>query len=104
MHLRRFSAWVGLLLVVVAAPGLGACGPVLYIGEMGSAEEALERAREANARWHAPYEYYFALVHLEKAREEAAAASYEDAIRFAKTAQDYGERARQLALGQQGAR
>jgi hypothetical protein len=76
---------------------LPACGPTLYTAEVIEAEERLASAREENARWYAPYEYYFAQVHLEKAREEAAEASYEEAIRFAKTAGEFSERAREIA-------
>jgi hypothetical protein len=62
-----------------------------------AAEHRLEGAREENARWYAPYEYYFAEVHLAKAREEAAEASYEEAIRYAKTASEFSERALEIA-------
>jgi hypothetical protein len=57
----------------------------------------VEQAKEADAEEHAPYEYHYARVHLEKAREEAAEASYEDAIRFAETAEEYGKKARDLS-------
>lgn len=69
------------------------CGPALYTASIRSAEQKLEQAREENARWYAPYEYYYAEAHLRQAREEAALASYEDAVRYARTARDFGERA-----------
>lgn len=79
----------------------GGCGPVLYTTEVDSAESAVEAAREHNARWYAPYEYYYAEAHLEKAREEAASSDYEDAIRFAKVATEYGQRALRIAERQE---
>lgn len=72
------------------------CGPVQYTANIIAAEGALEAARDANARWHAPYEFYSAETYLEKAREEAAESEYEDAIRFADAATSYGQRALQL--------
>lgn len=72
------------------------CGPALYTSNVRAAEQQLQRARDENARWYAPYEYYYAEAHLQQAWEEAAQASYEDAIRYAKTARDYGERALEI--------
>ena len=69
------------------------CGPALYTSGIRTAELKLQSARDENARWYAPYEYYFAEAHLQQAREEAAQASYEDAIRYAKTARDFSDRA-----------
>jgi hypothetical protein len=70
-----------------------ACGPVLYESKIRSAETKLDEARETNARWYAPYEYYYAEAHLRQARIEASEACYEDAIAYARTAEEYGERA-----------
>ena len=58
---------------------------------------AVEQAREADAAEHAPYEFYYAREHLRKAREEAAEASYQDAGRFARVAEEFGVKARDLA-------
>ena len=69
------------------------CGPVLYTTNIRAAEQKLKLARDENARWYAPYEYYFAEAHLQQAQEEAADAAYEDAIRYAKTAEQWGARA-----------
>ena len=46
---------------------------------------------------YAPYEYYTAREHLWKAREEAAAADYGDAIDFADVAEEYADKAITLA-------
>jgi hypothetical protein len=79
-----------LSLLCLAATG---CGPALYIQSIDEAEDRVQLARQENARWYAPYEYQFALAHLEKAREEAAEGAYEDAIRYARTATDFSSRA-----------
>ena len=79
-----------------AALVLSACGPVLFTTRIDAAERKLQQARDENARWYAPYEYYYAEAHLEKARTEAAEASYEDALRYARTAEQYSVRALQI--------
>lgn len=76
---------------------LGGCGPAMYTVNIMPAARAVEQAGEAGAAEHAPYEYYYALEHLKKAREEAAEASYQDAIRYAETAEENGTKARDLA-------
>ncbi|MFI5307604.1 MAG: DUF4398 domain-containing protein [Polyangiales bacterium] len=85
------------LLAVLALVASG-CGPVLYTSHLRSAEQKLDQARDENARWYAPYEYYFAEAHLDQAREEAAQAQYEDAVRYADVAEQWSERA--LAITQ----
>lgn len=79
--------------LVSATAGASGCGPVLYESRIRAAEAKLIEAREANARWYAPYEYYYAEAHLRQARLEAAEASYEDALSYARTAEEYGTRA-----------
>lgn len=74
-----------------------ACGPVLYSTAIDKAETALTQARERNAHWYAPYEYHFAQASLEKAYEEASHAEYEDAVRLARSAQQYAARALRIA-------
>ena len=80
--------------IVCAASG---CGPVLYQSAMSKAEGALISARENNAHWYAPYEYHYAQANLDKAYEEASHAEYEDAVKFARAAQDYAGRALRIA-------
>jgi uncharacterized protein YceK len=80
-------------LVVALAALCAGCGPVLYTTGIRAAEQKLKQARDENARWYAPYEYYFAEAHLHQAQEEAADAAYEDAIRYAQTAEQWGARA-----------
>jgi hypothetical protein len=73
-----------------------ACGPVSYAAKIHSAEQRLKQARDENARWYAPYEYYFAEAHLRQSEHDAAAASYEDAVRYAKISEDFSARALEI--------
>ncbi len=69
----------------------------MYTINVMPAARAVEQADEAGASEHAPYEYYYAEAHLDKAREEAAEASYQDAARYADIAEEHGVKARDLA-------
>ena len=84
---------VRLFAVALGLSMLSGCGPVLYTVHSNAAEEKLKQARDANARWFAPFEYYFAEAHLQQAEVEAAEAEYEDAIKDAETAEEYSVRA-----------
>lgn len=86
-----------LVFCLVGFVALSGCGPAMYTINVTPAARAVEQAREAGAAEHAPYEYYFAEAHLRKAREEAAQASYQDAIRFAELAEEHGVKALDLA-------
>jgi hypothetical protein len=88
-------AWFALGVSLVATSS--ACGPLVYASSIDKAETALTQARERNAHWYAPYEYHFAQANLEKAYEEASHAEYEDAVRLAKSAQQYAARALRIA-------
>ena len=78
--------------------GAAGCGPVQYAAQIDAASARLDQARDANARWFAPFDYYYAEAHLAQARREAAEASYEDAILYAEIAERYGRRALRVAL------
>ena len=82
-------------LLALAALASG-CGPVLYTASVHSAERKLKQARDENARWYAPYEYYFAEAHLRQAQHDAAAAAYEDALQYAKICEDFSTRALEI--------
>jgi hypothetical protein len=82
--------------VVALSVWLCACGPVGYTASIHSAELKLKQARDENARWYAPYEYYFAEAHLRQSEHDASVAAYEDAVRYAKIAEDYGARALEI--------
>lgn len=73
------------------------CGPTIYATNVHKAAKAVEAARHAQAPEHAPFEYHFAVEHLEKAREEAGHASYQSAIEYARVAREFGQKARDLA-------
>lgn len=74
------------------------CGPSLYGMEISTAARVVAQAKQARGAELAPYEFHYAALNLEKAREEAAEASYEDAVRFARVARKYGKIARDQAL------
>jgi hypothetical protein len=82
---------------IAAAAFVGAltvgCGGTLYAFDANSASSKLETAEALGAEKYAPYEYYYAREHLWKAREEAAAADYGDAINLAATAEEYADKA-----------
>jgi hypothetical protein len=84
-------------LFAVASTALVACGPTLYTFNIIPAESNVSQAREANAAEHAPYEYYYSQAYVDKAREESAEANYQDAIRFAERANEFGSKARDMA-------
>lgn len=85
---------VGLWAILGLAVG---CGPVEYTAVILDASQAIAEAREADARIHAPYEYYYAKEHIHKAREEAGYADYQAAIDLGRTAEEYATKARDIA-------
>ena len=70
-----------LTVALVGLCGATACGPIGYVVEINGAAQAVEEARSVDASHYAPYEYHYALSHLEKAREFAEF-SKTHAIRF----------------------
>jgi Domain of unknown function (DUF4398) len=86
--------------VAVLACGLvlaTGCGNAIYVTRITQASDEVARAEQLGAATRAPYEYYFALEHLRKARTEAMEADYGDAIALAQAAYDYASRAVQVA-------
>ncbi len=81
----------------VALASLTGCGGTLYAINASSANTRLEEAKELGAEQLAPYEYYYAKAHLEQAQVDASEASYSDAINYAETAEEYAEKAVNLA-------
>jgi hypothetical protein len=81
----------------LAALGAAGCGNTLYAVQANAASSKLEEARELGAEKYAPYEYFFAKEHLEKAETEASEADYGDAINLAETSEEYADKAIQLA-------
>jgi hypothetical protein len=92
----KAAADVGVL-VLALEMGLAGCGGVYYAATINGATSKLEEARILGADTLAPYEYYYAKEHLREAQIEAAEASYSDAAHYAQTANEYAEKAVQLA-------
>lgn len=84
-------------MIAALAGSLFGCGHVLYAMEVNSASSKLAEARELGAEEYAPYEYYMAKEHLDKARTEAAEADYQDAAELSSESEDYADKAIQLS-------
>ena len=85
----------GLVLGTAALLSLGStgCVGIIYSANALSAASKLEEAKVLGAEELAEYEYFYAQAMLEKAKEEAADASYGDAIEFASIADEYADKA-----------
>jgi hypothetical protein len=83
--------------LLVAAALTAGCGNTLYAIQASSASSKLEEARELGAEQYAPYEYWFAVQHLDKAQTEASEADYSDAVKLAAIGEEYADKAIQLA-------
>jgi len=92
-HKRRWTAFA----LVLSAPAIAGCGSTLYSIQANSAAGKLEQAREVGAEQSAPYEYFYAKEHLQKAQSEAAEADYSDAVDLAAASEEYAEKAIRLA-------
>ena len=75
----------------------GGCGNTLYAIQISSASSKLEEAHELGAEQYAPYEYWFAFEHIEKAQSEASEADYSDAVKLAEVGEEYADKAIKLA-------
>src|SRR5262245_55289063 len=87
----------GSALALLALLSVCGCGNTLYAFQANSASSKLEEARELGAEKFAPYEYYYAKQHLEKAQQEAAEADYSDAANLAEVSEEYSDKAIQLS-------
>ena|SRR5688572_10617889 len=90
----RLSLWA---LPLVFSPVIAGCGNTLYAINANSAASRIEEAKELGAEKYAPYEYYYAKAHMEKAQEEAADADYGDAANLAEIAEEYAAKAIRLS-------
>jgi hypothetical protein len=88
---------VRLLSAVLALAGLCACGPVQSTASLIDADVAFEAARAAGAATAAPYEFTGAEAYLHEAREAAGRAEYEASAKFADSARDLANAAREKA-------
>jgi hypothetical protein len=93
-RLALLGAWLTFGVLAATASG---CGPVWYTAEIISAESIVSEAEHADAAELSPYEYYLSREYLEAAREQAAEASYEDAVHYAQEAHAAGALARDQA-------
>ena len=82
---------------VVAFFGAVGCGNTIYAFKASSAANKVEEAHELGAEQYAPYEYYYAKEHLEKAQSEASEADYSDAVDLAEASEKYADKAIRLA-------
>lgn len=82
---------------IAAGMLLAGCGGALYATHASSAESKLEQAKHLGAETLAPYEYYFAREHLEKAKSEAAEGDYSDAMSLAELAEEHADKAIKLS-------
>lgn len=96
-HGRRFGTLISCAALALGAALTSGCGGTIYAFKASSASSKLETAEALGAAKYAPYEYYYAREHLWKAREEAAAADYGDAIEFAGVAEEYAQKAISLS-------
>lgn len=97
-HRRPSRGRVRLLVVAAfALTALTGCGNVMYAVAANRASSKLEEARHAGAEEDAPYEYWYAMLHLEKASSEASEADYSDAIHLAEVAEEHADKAIRLA-------
>jgi len=92
----RVRRWV-VLALAASVPTIVGCGNTLYSIQASSAAGKLEEARELGAEQSAPYEYFYAKEHLQKAQSEAAEADYGDAVDLAQTSEEYAKKAIRVA-------
>jgi len=83
--------------VALGALGSAGCGNTLYAFQVNAASNKVEEAKELGAEKLAPYEYYYAKEHLEKAQEEASEADYSDAINLAESSEEFADKAIRLS-------
>jgi hypothetical protein len=86
---------------LIAGVASSGCGNTIYAFNANSAANKVEEAHELGAEKLAPYEYFYAKLHLEKAQEEAAEADYSDAINLAEASEDYADKAIRLTRAAQ---
>ena len=94
------AGWVVAALCLAAS--VAGCGNMVYAVNVNAATNKLEEAKEIGAEQLAPYEYYYAKEHLEKAQREAAEADYGDASELASISEEYAIKAIRLARANRG--
>jgi hypothetical protein len=94
VRVRCALAAGGLVLAGFLASG---CGNTLYAVQISAASSKLEEAHELGAEQYAPYEYWYAYEHIQKAESEASEADYSDAVNLAEAGEEYADKAIKLA-------
>ncbi len=87
---RSFLRWIVICGVALSVAG---CGGVLYTAKVNGVEAKVENAKELGAETSAPYEYYSARERVQKAKEEASRADYQDAIDLLDEAETFADKA-----------
>lgn len=83
------------LLLMLGSVG---CGSVLSSSEINSADDAVDLALSASADEFAVYEYVSAEEYLNKAREEWGRSDFQQAVDYARRAQEFATMAYERAL------
>jgi hypothetical protein len=94
--LRGAASVAGVVAIAFSFGSVG-CGNTIYAVQVNAASSKVEEAHELGAEQYAPYEYYYAKEHLEKAQTEAAEADYSDAVDLAEASEEYADKAIRLA-------
>lgn len=81
------------MLVIAGLFAFSACGPIQVSSAVGDAEEAIEAALIADAQINARYEYWMAVLYLEKAKRVDGRAEYEAASELAVESLNYAKAA-----------
>ena len=85
------------VLITSAVVLVSACGPIQVATAVGDAEEAIEMAQKADAERHARYEYWMAILFLEKAKRVDGRAEYEAASQMAMESMNFAKAAVEAA-------
>ena len=93
--------WSIAALGALVAASVGGCGPIAYVVAVNDAAQSVEQARQAGAPESAGYDYWYAVEHLNKAREFAGEAEYQNAMDMAGEAEESGDRAAGIARRRQ---
>lgn len=80
------------LIILVGCAGLS-CGPVQYSYHVLKATGSMARAEETGAEELAPYEFHYADEHLKQARREVGHSDFQAAVKCAKVAREYANKA-----------
>ncbi|GAB4304005.1 MAG: hypothetical protein Kow0090_19590 [Myxococcota bacterium] len=87
-----------LLILAIFWMFVSACGPGWSTISLADAREAVAEMDAAQAKDVAPYEYYSALLYLDRAQEKNAYAQFQTAAEFAEKSYKMAKEARKKAL------